>query len=174
MSEKPRCSYKFALLLSLSLSTSSNNSHSSPSLPLQCSLRPCEIDSAPLVSRTHTEQLRKLERLPRRQLWSASRCCVSQAERLICGEVFALTNNRSTRCYVPHCITLFDMIPLEVSIFSIMSADCFCYWSHLCLWWITNAWSLKSQRLNWIKGNGASLLLFVSTVGGEIFHLMAL
>lgn len=72
----------------------------------------------------HSEQLIKQQRLPRRQLCNASYCFVLQAEHLICGEVLALTNNTSASCNVLHRITLFDIIPLEISICSLMNTDC--------------------------------------------------
>lgn len=126
MFEKHQCfPWACPLALSLPLSTSLTNSHFSCSLPLQCSRHPCEIYCAPLASQTHTEQLRKRQRLPRRQLRNASHYFVLQAEHLICGEVLALTNNTGASCCALHCITLFDIIPLEISICGIMNTDCF-------------------------------------------------
>lgn len=89
------------------------------------SLHPCEIYRAPFASQTHIEQLRKQQRLLRRQLCNMSRCFVLQAKHLICGEVLALTNNNSASCYVLHCATSFDIIPLEICVCSIMNTDCF-------------------------------------------------
>lgn len=55
----------------------------------------------------------------------ASRCFVSQAEHLICGEVLELSNSPSANSLcVLHCVTLFDIIRLEVSVCSIMNTDC--------------------------------------------------
>lgn len=88
------------------------------------SLHPLEIYCASLASQTHTEQLWK-QPLPRRQLCNASHCFALQAEHLICREVLALTNNTSESFYVLRCISFFDIVPLEISVCSIMNTDCF-------------------------------------------------
>lgn len=84
------------------------------------------------------------QRLPRRQLCNPCHCFVLHAEHLICGEVLALTNNTSASCYVLHCITLFDIIPLEISICSIMNTD---YRSHRRLWCISalEVWKVRGS-----------------------------
>lgn len=112
-------------LPSPSLSTSLTNSHFSCSLPLQRSLHSWEMNCASLASQTHNKQLRKQQRLPRRQLCNVSHRLLLQAEHLICEEVLVLTNNTCSSCDVLHCVTLFDIIPLEISVCSIMNTDCF-------------------------------------------------
>lgn len=48
------------------------------------------------------------------------------ARRLICGEVLELSNITSaSRMHAPHCVTLFHIIPLEISICGLMNTDCF-------------------------------------------------
>lgn len=49
---------------------------------------------------------------------------VLQGKRFICAEVLALTDNSSVSCYILQCITLVGLIPLEVSIGSIVNTDC--------------------------------------------------
>lgn len=36
-----------------------------------------------------------------------------------------LTNNSGASCYVLHCITSFDIVPLRMSVCTIMNTDCF-------------------------------------------------
>lgn len=55
---------------------------------------------------------------------TTARCFVLQAEPFICGEVLTSTNN-SGSCYALHRMTLFDILPLEISICSLMNTDCF-------------------------------------------------
>ena len=121
----------------------------------------------------HTEQLRKQQCLLRWQLCYASRCFVLQAEHLICGEVLALTNNTSASCYVLHCVTLFDIIPLEISICSLMNTDLFA----IGVISVSDASQfLKSEKVRGsieLRENGASLSFSISAVvashEGEIF-----
>lgn len=89
-----------------------------------------------------------------------------------------MTNNTSASCYVLHCVTLFDIIPLEISICSLMNADLFA----IGVISVSDASQLlKSEKVRGsieLRENGASLSFSISAVvashGGEMFDFMAL
>ena len=90
----------------------------------------------------------------------ASHYFVLQAERLICGEVFALTNNNSAKLL---CIALWN--PLWYQPTGDLHSQHNEHWL-LSLKRLSSG-SLRSHRLIWMKSNGATLSLFVSAVEEE-------